>query len=145
MFPNKTLYICGMKQVLLIIGIFVGALLLTSSDRLEGGEKLGVAVREAVMEEHSQAKDMQHMLDVISNDLKDSNCLTPRRVVFSSNTLTNVRLTNSVERLLHAFRLKQLSASYKISENISIHQNLYISSLFCSMGNHVFSLRKLII
>ncbi len=145
MFHNKTLYICSMKHLLLIIGVFVGALLLTSTDRVLEGEKLGLSVREAVMQKQSDASDIQHKIEAISNDLKDCSCLTPRRVFFSSNTLTNVRLTNSVERLIQWFRLKQVSAAYKISENISIYQNHYISSLFCSMGNHVFNLRKLIL
>lgn len=134
-----------MKQFLLILGILAGVLLFASNESVGSKGELGAVLHETIMKEKNEATDIQHKIEAISNELKGSSCLTPRRVVQASNPIINLRLSNNGEKTLQLFRLKQEGAFYRISNNLSIHQTIHISSLLCRMGHHVFALRKLII
>ena len=100
--------------------------------------------QEAVMKEKSSS-DINHHLQVLSSELKGSNCLTPRRVVqYTSNTL-NVRLFKYQEKFSQYFRLKGEDILQKVSEDVTICQITNLSTLLCRMGYHVYALRRIII
>ena len=134
-----------MKQFLIIIGIFIGTLLYSANEPVGNSSDIYTALKETVMKEKNDSSDIQHKIEAISNELKGSNCLMPRRLVQTSASGFNLRLFNNGEKALQLFRLKQEGDSYKISQNLSIHQTITISSLLFRMGHHVFALRKLII
>lgn len=134
-----------MKQFLIIIGILIGTVLFVSNDSVGSEEAYNAALHETIMKEKNEVTDIRHKIEVISNELKDSHCLIPRRVVQTSSPTFNLRLSNSGAKTLQLFRLKQEGESYRISNNLSICQTLHISSLLCRMGRHVVILRKLII
>lgn len=134
-----------MKRFLLIFGIFTGLLLFAFNVSIDSESELHTALQETLMSEQDETTDIQQKIEAISNELKSSNCLAPRRVIQTTNPLVNLRLSNSGEKTLQLFRLKQESIFYKLTKSLSIRQTLYISSLQCRMGHHVFALRKLII
>lgn len=134
-----------MKRFLLIFGIFTGLLLFAFNVSIDSESELRTALQETLMSEQDETTDIQQKIEAISNELKSSNCLAPRRVIQTTNPLVNLRLSNSGEKTLQLFRLKQESIFYKLTKSLSIRQTLYISSLQCRMGHHVFALRKLII
>lgn len=134
-----------MKQFLIIIGILIGAVLFATNDPVGSKDACNAVLRETVMKEKNEATDIRHKIEAISNELKESQCLMPRRVVQTSSPTINLRLSNNGVRMLQLFRLKQEGESYRISKSLSICQTLHISSLLCRMGRHVVILRKLII
>lgn len=101
--------------------------------------------KEAVMKEKNAA-DMQHNLEVLSNDLKEINCLTPRRAMQATgNSTFNVRLLKIEEKVHQYFHLKEENLLLKISEEVVTYQTINISTLLCRTGYHIYALRKIII
>ena len=100
--------------------------------------------KEAVMMEKGTA-DMQHNLEILGNDLKGSNCLTPRRTIQNVSNTFNIRLLKIEERATQYFRLKEINLLRKVSEVVTTHQTINFSTLLCRMGYHVYALRKIII
>lgn len=135
-----------MKNILLIIGLLIGLFLFAPDEGAYGDREDGLAsASEAVMKEKSSATDVQHHLEILSNELKDSNCLTPRRVLQTTSNASTFRIHHSVEKLLQAFRLRNTESLCRTTANLSVCQTSQISTLFCRMAQHVYVLRKLII
>lgn len=135
-----------MKNILLIIGLLIGLFLLSPDEGAYGNQEgLSASASEAVMKEKSSATDVQHHLEILSNELKDSNCLTPRRVLQTTSNASTFRIHHSVEKLLQAFRLRNTESLCRTAANLSVCQTNQISTLFCRMAQHVYVLRKLII
>ena len=50
------------------------------------------ATKEAVNERKKQRTDAQRRFEVLSNELKSSNCLTPRRISQTANNTIEIRI-----------------------------------------------------
>lgn len=114
------------------------------------GQENGLAVdtaeqKEAIMKERNNADDMQHKLEILSNDLKGNNFLTPRRTIQSVSNTINIRLLKIQEKVLQTFRLKEMNLLRKVSEEVTICETIKFSSLLSRRGYHVYGLRKIII
>ena len=134
-----------MKNVLFIIGLLIGTLLFASENETDGSRTATAAAQETVMKEKNPASDIHYRIEALGNELKENNCLTPRRVLPTPINAFQVRLQNTFTKVLQALRLKTQDAGYKISEDVSLGQTIHLSTLFCCKGHHVFALRKLII
>lgn len=133
-----------MKSWLFIIGLLVSALLF-APELMSPSEGEGVSpATEAIMEKQNTT-DTQRKFEVLSNELKTSNCLTPRRVFQSSNNSVDLREWKTFEKFLQDLRLRGENQLHKVSQHTSTFQGVIVSTLFCRMGQYVYSLRKLII
>lgn len=103
-----------------------------------------LAQTETIMKENS-ASDSQQKLEILRSDLKDSNCLTPRRTIQTVNNPVNFRIQKSAEKLLQLLRLKEENSLRKISEDVSLSQTINLSTLLCRKGYHIYALRKILI
>lgn len=132
--------------MLFVIGLLIGLFLFVSSEGSDGNPDGNVCLpTETVMKAKSSATDIQHCIETLSNELKESLFLTPRRTIQTTGQAFNLRIYHTVEKLSHVFRLKGMDAHYRISAHLSDCQTIHISTLFCRMGKHVYILRKLII
>ena len=130
-----------MKNFLFILTLLFGMLLFVPEEVQNNDTTPGFeAQKEAVMK-----ADMQHNLEILSSDLKGSNCLTPRRTAQSPGNTLNIRLLKIEERAIQYFRLKEINLLRKVSEGVTICQTINFSTLLCRMGYHVYGLRKIII
>lgn len=144
-FTQEFIYLCSMKNFLFILTLLFGMLLFVPEE-VQNNDTTPVfeAQKEAVMKEKGVA-DMQHNLEILSSDLKGSNCLTPRRTAQSPGNTLNIRLLKIEERAIQYFRLKEINLLRKVSEGVTICQTINFSTLLCRMGYHVYGLRKIII
>lgn len=134
-----------MKSFLFILTLLFGILLFIPEERMKSDDIIAMAhQQEAVMKEKAAA-DLQHSLEVLSSDLKESSCLTPRRAIQASNSTFNIRLFKSEEKTLQYFRLKEINQLRKVSESVSTCQTINVSTLLCRKGYHIYALRKIII
>jgi len=144
-FTQEFIYLCSMKNFLFILTLLFGMLLFVPEDVQNNNTTPDLqAQKEAVMMEKGTA-DMQHNLEILSNDLKGSNCLTPRRNIQNVSNTLNIRLLKIKERTIQYFRLKEIDLLRKVSEEVTICQTINFSTLLCRMGYHVYGLRKIII
>lgn len=144
-FTQEFIYLCSMKNFLFILTLLFGMLLFVPEEVQNNDTTPGFeAQKEAVMKEKGVA-DMQHNLEILSSDLKGSNCLTPRRTAQSPGNTLNIRLLKIEERAIQYFRLKEINLLRKVSEGVTICQTINFSTLLCRMGYHVYGLRKIII
>lgn len=144
-FTQEFIYLCSMKNFLFILTLLFGMLLFVPEEVQNNDTTPGFeAQKEAVMKEKGVA-DMQHNLEILSSDLKGSNCLTPRRTAQSPGNTLNIRLLKIEERAIQYFRLKEINLLRKVSEGVTICQTINFSTLLCRMGYHVYGLRKSII
>ncbi len=100
--------------------------------------------RESVMKEKNAA-DVEYHLEILSSELKGSNCLTPRRTVQSGSNTFNIRLLKNEEKVFQFFHLKEMNLLRKVSEEVIACQTINVSTLLCRMGYHVYALRKIVI
>lgn len=135
-----------MKRILFVIGLLIGLFLFIPHVESDGnqGESASLPI-ETVMKEKSAARDIQHCIETLSNELKDSLCLTPRRSIQATGQAFHLRICHTVEKLSQIFRLRSMDTHYRISSNLSVCQTTQISTLFCRACRHVYTLRKLII
>ena len=144
-FTQEFIYLCNMKNFLFILTLLFGMLLFVPEDVQNNDTTLDLsAQKEAIMMEKGAA-DMQHNLEILTCDLKDSNCLTPRRTVQTVSNTINIRLLKIEEKAIQYFRLKEINLLRKVSEEVTICQTINFSTLLCRMGYHVYGLRKIII
>lgn len=144
-YSEKTFYICGMKQFLLVIGFVLGTVLFFNQDeKAQPLDVLSTLTKEAVMED-SETRDMQTCLAVLTSDMKNSNLLSPRRVIQTITYSFNLRTQNQVEKTVQYLRLKGHDLISKLLENNSITHHINYSALLARNGYHVFALRKLLI
>lgn len=134
-----------MKNFLFVIGLLIGTLLFASENETDGSRTATAALQETVMKEKNPASDIHYRIEALGNELKENNCLTPRRVLPTTINAFQVRLQHTFTKVLQALRLKTHDAGYKVSEDVSLDQTIHLSTLFCCKGRHVFALRKLII
>lgn len=99
----------------------------------------------AVVHEKDVAKDIQHQFEIISNDFKNRNCLTPRRNIQTTSAIPNPAKLLNTARSFQAFRLKEKEQLQKVNEFVTECQTLNYSSLLACRGYHVYALRKIII
>lgn len=134
-----------MKKVLFILGLLIGIALFAPEEGSSSSGCLASTTQDEVVMKEKTAADMQHNFEVLSNELKTSSFLTPRRVLQTSGNTSEVRVLKNVEKLIQFMRLKGENQLHKVSQNVSVSQTINLSSLLCRMGQHVFVLRKLII
>ncbi|MDH6357012.1 hypothetical protein [Parabacteroides sp. PF5-9] len=133
-----------MKKFLFILGLFFTAFLLTPKEVVSSDDMLVLQEHEAVMKEKNAA-DMQHRLETITKDLRNSSGLTPRRNFQTSSQTINVRFLKNTERIIQYIRLKNQNCLQKVSEYVSFNETTNHSALLTRMRYHVFALRKIII
>lgn len=134
-----------MKNFLFILAILFGLLLFAHKNLQDNDATLDFqAQKEAIMKEKKVA-DMQHHLEILSNDLKSSNCLTPRRTIQNVSNTLNIRLLKIEKKVIQYFRLKEINLLRKVSEEVTICQTINFAILLCRRGYHVYGLRKIII
>lgn len=119
-------------------------LLFVPEEETKSNELCMATSQEAVMKEKSSS-DVQHRLEVLSNELKGSNCLTPRRNIQTTGFSFELRVLKNIEKAFWDKRLKEVNQLCKVSEDVSISQTINLSTLLCRMGYHVYSLRKILI
>ena len=73
------------------------------------GSDMAMARSEASMKEFSQENDLRHKVAILSNDLKGSNCLSPRRVLQTPSFSIDIRLLKQIERETYTIRLKGMN------------------------------------
>lgn len=133
-----------MKQILFILGLLL-TVLVFSPQEVTNSEEVATSMKESFVIEKSAAADMQHRFEVISRDLRNSNCLTPRRHVQSTFRIPDVRVVKTAVRFLQEIRMKGLGQLVKVTEYESLRQTINYSSLYCRWGYHVYALRKIVI
>lgn len=144
-FTQEFIYLCAVKNFLSILTLLFGLLIFAPEEVQNDDAMPGLqAKKEAVMIEKGRA-DMQHHLDILRDDLKGNNCLTPRRSIQNVSNTLNIRLLKIEERAIRYFRLKEINLLRKVSEEVTICQTINFSTLLCRMGYHVYGLRKIII
>ena len=104
-----------------------------------------MARSEASMKEFSQENDLRHKVAILSNDLKGSNCLSPRRVLQTPSFSIDIRLLKQIERETYTIRLKGMNILDKTNQTFSFINSFNISTLEHRMGRYVYSIRKLLI
>lgn len=134
-----------MKRLLLFIGLLIGTLLFVSENETAGNDQATPQGQETVMKEKNPVSDIHYRIEALGNELKESNCLTPRRVFQPTSQSFQIRFQQSFDKLLQSLRQRSLGAIFKTSEDLSLGQSIHLSTLFCRAGHHVFALRKLII
>lgn len=78
-----------MKNFLFILGLLISFMLFAPEEGTKSMDEVMSATKEAVMKEKNTA-DAQRRFEVLSNELKSSNCLTPRRISqTANNTIEN--------------------------------------------------------
>ncbi|MBP3519331.1 MAG: hypothetical protein J6K31_13240 [Parabacteroides sp.] len=134
-----------MKNLLFILTLLFGILLFAPENIQDNDTALGLQAQQEVVMIEKGTADIQHNLEILSSDLKSSNCLTPRRSIQNINNTFNIRLLKIEKRVIQYFRLKETNLLRKISEKVTICQTINLSTLLCRMGYQVYGLRKIII
>ncbi len=134
-----------MKRMLYIAGLFCMLLLFGISHDEVLNDSQTIVTSEAIMKEKNSKADMQHRLEMISNDLKNSNFRTPRRTIQLNTNTQNANSLYNYIRTLQEFRMKGANQLQKISEYVAYCQTSNYSTLLCRMRYHVYALRKIII
>lgn len=132
-----------MKYFLLITTTLLSLILFLSPEKETDDHEQIRKEREAVTQ--SRSMDIPYHVEVLSNDMRSSNFLTPRRNVQSSSYSLNTRIIRHAIRTLYDIRIKGTDRLQKISEHLSFCQTIHYSSLLCRKGYHIYALRKLII
>lgn len=135
-----------MKKILFILGLLMCALFMAPENLFHTEEdSMPLAQSEASMKEISQENDLQHKVAILSNDLKECNCLTPRRVFQTSSFSLDIRLLKHIEKENYTVRLKGMNILSKTNQTFSFINSSNISTLEHRMGRYVYSMRKLLI
>lgn len=134
-----------MKNLLFILTLLFGILLFAPENIQDNDTALGLQAQQEVVMIEKGTADIQHNLEILSSDLKNSNCLIPRRSIQNVNNTFNIRLLKIEKRVIQYFRLKETNLLRKISEKVTICQTINLSTLLCRMGYQVYGLRKIII
>lgn len=95
--------------------------------------------------EETYEKNREQCLVILSEDLKNCDLQTPRRVVQYTSPHYSVRSITQSEKQIQYFKLKGCDLLSKLSEESATdHYNNY-TALWRNKGLHVFALRKLLI
>lgn len=133
-----------MKKLLFISGLFLALLFCIPPDGICETEELSTE-QEASIKGEDAGKDMQERFEQISKDLRNSNCLTPRRHIPSTYAIPAFRAIKNAVRIIQDIRIKEVGQLLKVSEQEVYRQTTYYSSLLCRTGYHIYALRKIII
>lgn len=134
-----------MKNFLFILTLLFGMLLFVPEEIQNNDTTLDLQAQKEVVKIEKGVADVQHNLEILSSDLKSSNCLAPRRTIQNAGNTFNIRLLKIEERINQSFRLKKINLLRKVSEEVTTYQSIYFSTLLCRMRYHVYALRKIII
>ncbi len=144
-FTQEFIYLCNMKDFLIILTLLFGILLFVPKDVQNNDTMPDLQAKKEMVMLEKGAADLQHNLEILSCDLKSCNCLTPRRTTQNISNTLNIRLLKIEKRTIRYFRLKEINILRKISEEVTTYQTINFSTLLCRMGYHVYGLRKIII
>ena len=133
-----------MKYLVFIIGLLVSVILFAPEEGRTEMTDIFIANNEALMKTQDTS-DTQRKFEVLSNELKSSTCLTPRRAFQTANNSFDIRIWKNMEKSLQCMRRRGENQLHKVSQHTSSCQTVLISTLLCRMGQYVYSLRKLII
>lgn len=138
-------YLCPMKKLFCIIALLTIVFQFTSTN--EASEQgLGILTeREYAIMEENAATEVQHRLEIITNDIKNSNCLVPRRNIQTYQFVPRINVFKNTVRVFQDIRLKEAEQLQKVSKYISDLQTINYSILRSVKGYHIYALRKLII
>ncbi|MBQ8530156.1 MAG: hypothetical protein IJ430_03215 [Parabacteroides sp.] len=134
-----------MKVFLHIIILLLGVFFFTAEESQDDTAVLLSQVQKEMITVEEGTTDMQHHLDILSNELKDTNCLVPRRSIQTSSSTLNIRLFKFEKKILQISYLKKTNLLRKVSEEVTTFQTIKFSTLLCRMGYHIYGLRKIII
>ncbi len=144
-FTQEFIYLCNMKDFLIILTLLFGILLFVPKDVQNNDTMPDLQAKKEMVMLEKGAADLQHNLEILSCDLKSCNCLTPRRTTQNISNTLNIRLLKIEKRTIRYFRLKEINILRKVSEEVTTYQTINFSTLLCRMGYHVYGLRKIII
>ncbi|MDR0429285.1 MAG: hypothetical protein LBH58_02260 [Tannerellaceae bacterium] len=136
-----------MKNILFITSFLFIYLFFMAPDEETANRTSTTAGWETTVHEKDIAKDMRrHRVEIISNDFKNRDCLTPRRNVQTSYAVSNqVKILRHTIRSLQDLRIKETGQLQKTNEFVTECQTLNYSSLLTRRGYHVYALRKIVI
>ena len=134
-----------MKVFLHIIILLLGVFFFTAEESQDDTAVLLSQAHKEMITVEEGTTDMQHHLDILSNELKDTNCLVPRRSIQTSSSTLNIRLFKFEKKILQISYLKKTNLLRKVSEEVTTFQTIKFSTLLCRMGYHIYGLRKIII
>ena len=144
-FTQEFIYLCNMKDFLIILTLLFGILLFVPKDVQNNDTMPDLQAKKEMVMLEKGAADLQHNLEILSCDLKSCNFLTPRRTTQNISNTLNIRLLKIEKRTIRYFRLKEINILRKVSEEVTTYQTINFSTLLCRMGYHVYGLRKIII
>jgi len=133
-----------MKKYFFILGLLMAFLLGMPAEEISD-EKEILTEQGRILPDHQDEKGMQKRFEQISNDMRNSNCLTPRRHVQSTYSITHPRVIRNAVKIIQYVRLKEVNKLLRITEYETLRQTINYSSLLCLKGYHVYTLRKIII
>ena len=134
-----------MKVFLHIIILLLGIFFFTAEESQDDTAVLLSQAQKEMITVEEGTTDMQYHLDILSNELKDTNCLVPRRSIQTSSSTLNIRLFKFEKKILQISYLKKTNLLRKVSEEVTTFQTIKFSTLLCRMGYHIYGLRKIII
>ena len=134
-----------MKVFLHVIILLLGVFFFTAEESQDDTAVLLSQAQKEMITVEEGTTDMQHHLDILSNELKDTNCLVPRRSIQTSSSTLNIRLFKFEKKILQISYLKKTNLLRKVSEEVTTFQTIKFSTLLCRMGYHIYGLRKIII
>ena len=134
-----------MKQFVFLIG-FIFSTMFFMADRENVGEHVSFYLQEeqTVLEKEG-INDIESCLAVLSEDLKNSNLLAPRRVIQTVTYNLNLRFQHQIVKVKQLLRLKEYNSITKLLEETSNFHHINFSALLSSNGYHIYALRKLLI
>ncbi len=134
-----------MKQFVFLIG-FLFSTIFFLADRENIGEDMTMYLHEEqTVLERDGINDIESCLAVLSEDLKNSNLLAPRRVIQTVTYNFNLRSQNQIVKIKQLLRLKEYNSITRLLEEISISHHINLSALLSLNGYHIYALRKLLI
>lgn len=101
-------------------------------------------VEQSEVTEDNPEQQQREMHFVISNELKNSSCLTPRTLQLNTASVFH-RLSKIHFKQINLLRLKEYNSQRRLWEYVSSCQTINYSSLLAALGYHVYALRKIII
>ena len=99
-----------MKNFLFILGLLISFMLFAPEEGTKSMDEVMSATKEAVMKEKNTA-DAQRRFEVLSNELKSSNCLTPRRISQTTNNTIEIRIWKNMENFIEYLNIYPLIRS----------------------------------
>ncbi len=119
-------------------------LFFSPSEEEASGFPASLLEKEATMKETGKALQEQY-LTILTENIKNSNLLTPRRAISLLTFSINLRSQSHIGKAIQQLRLRGHDLMEKLSEEKSITHHINYSTLLCRNGYHILALRKLLI